>query len=59
MIVKEYSTWLNSLAKYAFEVASMVISRMEIFIHGLRFDNAQDMMMGNYTPNSHTKSLRH
>lgn len=45
MIVREFSTELNCLAKYSPEVASSKRGKLKVFLGGLRSNIAKDVMM--------------
>lgn len=58
MTVKEFSTKLNSLVKYALSVANSNRGKLEVFLEGLGFDIAKDITMEDNLPRSFFKALR-
>lgn len=45
MLVRKFSTKLNSLAKYALEVASLDRGKLKVFLGRLRLDITKDAMI--------------
>lgn len=50
MSIKEFSTKLNSLAKYALSMASLEIGKLDVFIGELRSNITKDVMMRDNPP---------
>lgn len=45
MIVREFSTKLNSLAKYTLRVANLNNDKLKVFLGGLKSDIIKEVMM--------------
>lgn len=57
MIIREFSTKLNSLAKYALGVANSDRGKLEVFLRWLRSDITKNVMMGVNPPKSFSLDL--
>lgn len=56
--IKEYSTRLNIVGRYARGVANSIDKgKIETFINGLSKDITKDVIMGDYTPSSYLEAL--
>lgn len=55
MIVKEFSTRLNALAKYSLIVIYIDKVKIEAFISDLRSDIANDVVIRNHNPNTYLR----
>lgn len=49
MLIREFSTKLNSLAKYVSGVASLDKGKLEVFLDRLKLNIAKDVIVG-YNP---------
>lgn len=57
MLVREFSTKLNFLAKCALRIASSDKGKLEVFLGGFRSDIAKDVMIQDNPPKSLLKAL--
>lgn len=57
MIIKKFSTKLNTLTMYAFRVVSTDKGKIKAFVSDLRSYIANDFMMRDYAPSTYTKAL--
>lgn len=55
--MKKFSTKLNDLSKYALEMANMNLSKIEIFLSGLRSDIVKDVMIRDQITKSYLEAL--
>lgn len=57
MLIREFSTKLNSLAKYVSGVASLDKGKLEVFLDRLKLNIAKDVIVGYNPPKSLLKAL--
>lgn len=57
MLVGEFLTKLNLLAKYAPRVANLDRGKLDVFIEELRLDINKDAMMGDNPPKNFLEAL--
>lgn len=57
MIINEFSTEWNTLAKYASKIVSTSKGKIKTFINDLKSYITNDKMMRNYTSSTYSKAL--